>query len=103
MANLSNPTTNNLLTFNKEELTKYIASIQDALQAKLQSGLSIDEILESEDPFEELEPLLPQEVYPILVLAMINNIRSKTVMEAILTGLDKGIKSYQSTRKTSNE
>ena len=59
---------------------------------------SIDDILDNEDPFESLEPILPREVYPILVLAMINDIRTDTVMDAILKGLSKGIETYQKTK-----
>ena len=84
--------TADIIHLNNKELSEYIYSIQDQLQMKLTSGLSIDDIIDQEDPFEGLEPILPQEVYPILVLAMINNIRSDTVMEAILEGLQKGIK-----------
>ena len=56
---------------------------------------SYDEILDKEDPFESLEPILPEEVYPVLVLAMINNIRSETVMEALIEGFNKGRDNYK--------
>ena len=68
--------------------------LQDYLQKKLGEGLSIDQILDIEDPFESLEPILPEEVYPIMVLAMINNIRSDTVMDALTEGFNKGVKKY---------
>jgi hypothetical protein len=45
-------------------LKYYIFLLQDNLQEKLKSGLTIDEILDIEDPFESLEPFLPEEVYP---------------------------------------
>ena len=76
----------------------YVHKIQDDLQQKLNTGLSIDDILDKEDPFEALEPILPREVYPILVLAMINDIRSDTVMDAVLKGLSKGIETYQKSK-----
>ena len=87
--------TEDIIDLGNKELSEYIYSIQDELQTKLSSGKSIDDIIDQEDPFEALEPLLPQEVYPILVLAIINNIRSDTIMEAILEGLQKGIKQYK--------
>ena len=62
---------------------------------KLKTGETIDEILDKEDPFESLEPILPEEVYPVLVLAMINNIRSETVMEALIEGFNKGRDNYK--------
>jgi len=98
MTKKSIPHTNDLISFSNEEIKAYIYKLQDDLQSKLNMGLSIDDILDKEDPFEALEPILPQEVYPILVLAMINNIRSDTVMDAILTGLIRGIKTYQESK-----
>ena len=103
MAKISKPTTHDLLSFSREDLTAYIFSVQDDIQNQLQSGLNMDDILDKEDPFEMLEPILPQEVYPILVLAMINNIRSKTVVDAIMDGFEKGIELFQSTSDTSHE
>jgi len=91
----TNPTTEELLSFSRSETKAYIFSLQENLQKKLNSGLTMDDILDEEDPFDALEPLLPQEVYPILVLAMINNIRSNTVIEAILEGLQRGIEEYR--------
>jgi hypothetical protein len=98
MLKKSIPNTNDLISFSNEEMKTYIHKLQDDLQSKLSTGLSIDDILDKEDPFEALEPILPQEVYPILVLAMINNIRTDTVMDAILTGLVRGIETYQNSK-----
>jgi hypothetical protein len=95
MSKNTSPTTEELLSFSRSETKAYIFSLQESLQKKLNSGLTMDDILDEEDPFDALEPLLPQEVYPILVLAMINNIRSNTVIEAILEGLERGIEEYR--------
>ena len=95
MSKNTNLTTEELLSFSTSETKSYIFSLQESLQKKLKSGLTMDDILDEEDPFDALEPLLPQEVYPILVLAMINNIRSNTVIEAILEGLERGIEEYR--------
>ena len=95
MSKNTSPTTEELLSFSRSETKTYIFSLQERLQKKLNNGLSMDDILDEEDPFDALEPLLPQEVYPILVLAMINNIRSNTVIEAILEGLERGIEEYR--------
>ena len=86
--------TNTIVEFNDDEFRRYIFILQDYLQKKLGEGLSIDQILDTEDPFESLEPILPEEVYPIMVLAMINNIRSDTVMDALTEGFNKGVKKY---------
>ena len=89
------PSTRKILGFSNQEFRNYIFTLQDYLQNKLAEGLSIDEILDIEDPFESLEPILPEEVYPIMVLAMINNIRSETVMDALTEGFQKGVIEYK--------
>tara|TARA_B100000965_G_scaffold238134_1_gene199616 strand:+ start:2457 stop:2759 length:303 start_codon:yes stop_codon:yes gene_type:complete len=89
------PSSQEILKFNNEDFKNYIFLLQDNLQEKLKSGLTIDEILDTEDPFETLEPFLPEEVYPIMVLAMINNIRSDTVLEALTEGFNNKINDYK--------
>ena len=89
------PSSQEILKFNNEDFKNYIFLLQDNLQEKLKSGLTIDEILDTEDPFETLEPFLPEEVYPIMVLAMINNIRSDTVLDALTEGFNNKIKDYK--------
>ena len=95
MTKIIKTSTSDILKFNNEDFRNYIFLLQDNLQEKLESGLSIDDILDIEDPFESLEFFLPEEVYPIMVLAMINNIRSDTVMEALTEGFNKGIDDYK--------
>ena len=95
----SNMKTEDLIHFSNKELISYIYTIQEELQKKLNSGSSIDDIIDNEDPFEALEPILPQEVYPILVLNIINDIQSDTIMEAIIEGLQKGIKEFKDKNK----
>ena len=89
------PSSQEILKFNNEDFKNYIFLLQDNLQEKLKSGLTIDEILDTEDPFETLEPFLPEKVYPIMVLAMINNIRSDTVLEALTEGFNNKINDYK--------
>ncbi len=77
-----------LMHLSRIELKKYILSIQSELQQKLNSGKSIDTILDQSDPFEILEPFLSKELYPILVLLMVNNLQSDTVLNPILDALE---------------
>ena len=44
--NLSNMKTKDLIHLSNEELTSYIYAIQEKLQNKLDSGLSIDDIID---------------------------------------------------------
>ena len=84
-----------VLSFSRSETKEYILTLQYDLQKKLNAGLTMDDILDKEDPFEALEPILPQEIYPILALAIINDIQSDTVMDAVLDGVEKGIVQFR--------
>ena len=44
--------TEDLIHLSNKELISYIYTIQEELQKKLNSGLSIDDIIDNEDPFE---------------------------------------------------
>ena len=92
MKNYLKFSTNDILELSDNDFTVYFKLIQKDLQKKLNSGKTIDELLDEEDPFEALEPILPEEIYPIVVLAMINNIQTENVMSAILEGFQKAKK-----------
>ncbi len=83
-----------LQALSKSELRNFIFFIQSAIQKKLSRGQTMDEILDAEDPFELIEPVLPREVYPIFVLAIINDIKTDTVMDTILDALEDGLSRY---------
>ena len=52
MSKNTSPTTEELLSFSRSETKAYIFSLQESLQKKLNSGLSMDDILDEEDPFD---------------------------------------------------
>ena len=91
-----------ILTFSRSEIKDYILSLQVYIHQKLDSGITIDDILDEEDPFEIIEPLLQREEFPIFVLTIINKIRSDTVMNTLLDSIEKGIKQTNS-EKLSNQ
>ena len=86
--------TEDLLTLSRDEIKDYILSLHELIYQKMNSGLTIDDILDEEDPFEIVEPLLQREEYPIFVLSIINNIQSNTVMTTLLDSIEKGIKKW---------
>ena len=92
MAAINN--TEDLLTLSRDEIKDYILSLQKFIHQKMNSGLTIDDILDEEDPFEIVEPLMQREEYPIFVLSIINNIQSNTVMTTLLDSIEKGIKKW---------
>jgi hypothetical protein len=86
--------TEDLLTLSRGEIKDYILTLHELIHQKMNSGLTIDDILDEEDPFEIVEPLMQREEYPIFVLSIINNIQSDTVMNTLLDSIEKGIKKW---------
>jgi len=84
--------TEDLLTLSRGEIKDYILSLHELIHQKMNSGLTIDDILDEEDPFEIVEPLLQREEYPIFVLSIINKIQSEVVMTTLLDSIEEGIK-----------
>ena len=84
--------TEDLLTLSRDEIKDYILSLHELIHQKMNSGLTIDNILDEEDPFEIVEPLLQREEYPIFVLSIINILRSEVVMTTLLDSIEEGIK-----------
>jgi len=90
--------TEDILSLSRYEIKDYILSLQVYIHQKLDSGITIDDILDEEDPFEIIEPLLQREEFPIFVLTIINKIQSDTVMNTLLDSIEKGIKEKSDTR-----
>jgi len=86
--------TEDLLTLSRDEIRDYILSLHELIHQKMNSGLTIDDILDEEDPFEIVEPLMQREEYPIFVLSIINKIQTDTVMNTLLDSIEKGIKNW---------
>ena len=86
--------TQELLTLSRDEIRDYILALHELIHQKMNSGLTIDDILDEEDPFEIVEPLMQREEYPIFVLSIINKIQTDTVMNTLLDSIEKGIKNW---------
>ena len=86
--------TEDLLTLSRNEIKDYILALHELIHQKMNSGLTIDDIFDEEDPFEIVEPLMQREEYPIFVLSVINKIQTDTVMNTLLDSIEKGIKKW---------
>jgi len=86
--------TEDLLTLSRDEIKSYILALHELIHQKMNSGLTIDDILDEEDPFEIVEPLMQREEYPIFVLSIINKIQTDTVMNTVLDSIERGIKNW---------
>ncbi len=84
-----------LVTKNRDELRNLIQDLSLELQQRMEGGEDIDTILDEENPFSIFEPFMESVEFPILVITMINNFQSDTIMNTILDALEKGIKKYK--------
>lgn len=75
----------------RDELRELIHEMSSELKQRLDSGGDIDTILDEENPFSFFEPFMEPVEFPILVITMINNFQSETIMDTILDALEKGI------------
>jgi len=83
-----------ILTLSRTELHELIKGMSTELQKRLEDGEEIDTILDEENPFSIFEPFMESVEFPILVITMINNFQSVTIMDTILDALEKGIEKY---------
>mgnify|MGYP006865004828 CR=1 FL=1 len=83
-----------LTTLNRNELGILIQEMSLEFTQRLEKGEDIDTILDEENPFSIFEPFLEPFEFPILVITMINNFQSDTIIDTILDALEKGIKRY---------
>ena len=63
----------------------------DDVQDHLKNDPNIDNFLDNNTVFEKWEKIIPENEYPIFLIAVLNNIRSNTVMNSIIssTGVQK--------------
>ncbi len=83
-----------LVTKNRDELRNLIKDLSLELKQRLEGGEEIDTILDEDSPFSIFEPFLEPVEFPILVITLINNFQSDTIIDTILDALEKGIKNF---------
>jgi len=83
-----------LASLNRDELRILIQDMSWEFTQRLENGEDIDTILDEDNPFSIFEPFLEPVEFPILVITMINNFQSDTIIDTILDALEKGIKRY---------
>ena len=61
-----------------------ISELQNYVKAELGMGKSIDDILYNTDKFEKYEKILKEDEFGIFLLTVLNNFKSKIIIEMIL-------------------
>ena len=73
----------NLVNLNKTQLTAKIYELMDQVDNHLKTDPDVDKFLDKTNLFDEWEVVLPQEEYPIFIMAVLNNIRKETIIKVI--------------------
>jgi len=77
---------------NKNYVKNKIFSLMDEVHLILGGDLSIDDFLDQTSLFNEWEKIIPEEEYPIFVMAVLNNIRKESIINTIIASLsDKNV------------
>ena len=68
----------------KSDLKDKIITLMDDVEQCLDKNPDVDRFLDETDIFDEWEMVLPQHEYPILVMAVLNNIRKDSIINSII-------------------
>ncbi|MFL2997649.1 MAG: hypothetical protein ACJZ1Q_02730 [Candidatus Neomarinimicrobiota bacterium] len=71
----------------KKEIRNQIFKLMDDVQNHLKKDSSIDNFLDNNTVFEKWEKVISKNEYPIFLIAVLNNIRSNTVMNSIISSI----------------
>ena len=71
----------------REEIKNQIFKLMDDVKSHLKKDSNIDNFLDNNTVFENWEKVISKKEYPIFLIAVLNNIRSKIVMNSILRSI----------------
>ena len=76
-----------LLKMSELELKNYILDIQSFVQNELSKGIDIDDFLDETDVFDQFEDIIPDEEFPIFVIAILNNYKSDVIIDKLVDSI----------------
>lgn len=71
----------------KNDLKLRLIALMDDVRLHLDKEPDVDKFLDETDIFDEWEMALPQHEYPILVMAVLNNIRKDSIIDSIIDSI----------------
>lgn len=74
----------NKTPFDEKKIQSDIFELQNYVIAELEMGKSIDDILYNTDKFEKYEKILKEDEFGIFLLTILNNFKSKIIIDMIL-------------------
>lgn len=78
-----------LAQMDRLEIREYLFKLQDNIQKQINNGKSVDDILDESQELREFESWLPQEEYGIFILAILNNFKSRTIIDTLIDSIEK--------------
>ena len=72
---------------NKKDIRERIFKLMDDVQNHLKNDPNIDNFLDNNTVFEKWEKIIPENEYPIFLIAVLNNIRSNIIMNSIISSI----------------
>ena len=78
---------NKLLKMTQSELKDYIFNVQNVVKQKLDSGIDIDDFLDETTIFDDFENIIPDEEFPIFVIAILNNYKSDVIIDKLVNSI----------------
>ena len=76
----------------------------DEVHLILGGGLSVDDFLDRTNLFNDWEKIIPEKEYPIFVMAVLNNIRKKSIINTIIASLsDQNVQTSQVSSSSSKK
>ena len=78
---------NKLLKMTESELKDYIFNVQNVFKQKLDSGIDIDDFLDETTIFDDFENIIPDEEFPIFVIAILNNYKSDVIIDKLVNSI----------------
>ncbi|MAP66359.1 MAG: hypothetical protein CMF80_01505 [Candidatus Marinimicrobia bacterium] len=78
---------NKLLKMTESELKDYIFNVQNVVKQKLDSGIDIDDFLDETTIFDDFENIIPDEEFPIFVIAILNNYKSDVIIDKLVNSI----------------
>ena len=93
----------NYASLKKDDLRFHLFSLMDQVDQQLQTAPDEDRFLDNTDIFEEWEKALPEPEYPIFVMAVLNNTRRDSIVNAILDAILKNIERTEKSSKNASK
>ena len=77
------------IEFKRSELKAKIFHLMSEVSNSLKTEHSVDDFLDKTDLFDYWESILPDQEYPVFVIAVLNNIKKDSIIDAIIDSIEK--------------